>query len=92
MPVYGVALVEGLGKTGGTELMHIGFIWVNVGVSLGRMVMFMVAGFAQNWAAGVKVWVKVPGDAEEIVGGFHGPEIAVGTLLDVPGRAGTAPL
>jgi hypothetical protein len=40
--------VDGLGKTGGTELMHIGFIWVKVGVSLGRIVMFIVAVLAQN--------------------------------------------
>ena len=51
--MYGVGLVEGFGRAGGALFIHIGIICVNVGISFGRMVIFIVAVFAQNCGAGV---------------------------------------
>ena len=40
VPVYGVALVDGFCKSGGTSFIHNGLITLNVGVSFGRMVTY----------------------------------------------------
>jgi hypothetical protein len=64
---------------------------LNEGVSFGRIVMFMVAGTAQNCGAGVKIYGYVPGAADDITEGDQVP-VSAGTLFEEAGKPGTAPL
>ena len=63
---------------------------MKVGVSFGKMTMFMVAWFAQNWGAGVNTYGVVPALVDNTVGGDHVP-VMTGLLFELAGKLGTAP-
>jgi hypothetical protein len=80
-----IPLVEVAGNDGAVLFWHSGAIAVNVGVICGLIVTVKVAVVAHCPAAGVKVYVVVPGVVVLIVAGLHVPLMP---LFDVAGSVG----
>lgn len=80
-----ILLFDAVGKAGAVEFLHRGPNWVNVGVTLVVTTTSIFVEVPHCPAAGVNVYVAVPGVAVLIVAGLHVP---VMPFEDVVGNAG----
>ena len=89
MPVIAGTLLELVGNALKAAPEQMGDTCENVGVTLVPTVIVIFVGAAHCPAVGVKVYVRVPAAAVDMVFGFHAPTIP---LVEVVGnRAGVAP-
>ena len=87
VPFIGVVLFDANGNVGTGEFIHNGPIGLNVGVTIGKIVILIVVGIAHCPGSGVNVYTVVPTTEVSMVAGDQVPVIA-GTSFDTDGNVG----
>ena len=87
VPFTGVESFDNKGNIGAGEFIHNGPIALNVGVTIGKIVILIVVGLAHCPASGVNVYTVVPTTEVSMVAGDQLPVIA-GTSFDTNGKVG----